>query len=95
MNLKSKLTARATAVVRFINDTNCIFSDEVSPTHKDCLQVLEAATKAELWEKCKALAIQHAAPTRFKPVILVVTPTNELKRVELKPPAQPDDEYAA
>lgn len=95
MNLKSKLSARATAVVKFIDDTHCIFSDEVSPSHLKCLQILEAPTKAELWDKCKALAIEHAAPTRFKPVVLVITPTDELKRIELKPAVQPDDEYAA
>ena len=95
MNLKSKLTARATSVVRFIDDTNCIFSDECSPTHIDALTIMSAATKEELWTAVKAKAAATASATRFQGVILVITPENKLVQVALpKRQAAPDPEYA-
>jgi len=72
MNLKMKLTHKVTSTVQIITPTQCIYSDDVSPTHINALQVLEAPTKEQLWDNIKALAISHAKPTRFKPVIALI-----------------------
>lgn len=90
MNLKFKSTNKLTATVKFIDDTHAIYSDEVSPTHVNALQYLTAPTKTELWSQILIITKQNAQPTRFKPIIAVITPDDQIKIRELDPlPKQP------
>jgi len=87
MNLKFKMSKKLTAVVEFVNDTTAIFSDECSPHATQTLRILtNDAGFEDLLEDAKELAIQLAAPTRFKPVIFLIkgkhTDTQELEPAE-------------
>jgi len=85
MNLKHKLTHKTTATIQLLTDTSCIFSDEVSTSH-DCLSIIEAPSKAELWNKIQQLSIAHASSTRFQPIINLITLNKELKVIKINDP---------
>ena len=91
MNLIFKTTNRITSVISYQTETLAIFSDEVSPTHIECLTILEGADRHEIWKKAKQLAIETAAATRFPPIIAVISPSNN---IEIKPltPIKPSQE---
>lgn len=88
MNLKSKLTLKATATVKFTSDTQAIFSDECTNSHINALTILTADNKQALWDLVVDKATTDASTTRFAPVIIVITPSDEqiiFKPVPKKP----------
>lgn len=72
MNLKFKLTKKLTAVVQILDDNTAIFSDECSPSHKQCMTIIKAKSAAKLKKKCDKHAIKLAKPTRFPATICYV-----------------------
>ena len=93
MNLKFKTTNRITSIISYQSETLAIFSDEVSPTHIKCLQVLEGVNRHEIWKKAKQLAIETAAATRFPPVIAVISPSNSIEIKSLTPIKPSQESY--
>ena len=85
MNLKHRLSNRTTATIRILSNTQAIYSDECTNDHKECLSIVEANDKGELWNKLYNLAITHAAQTKFAPKVNLITPDGELKIIPLKP----------
>ena len=84
MNLKTKSSHRLTAVVKLVDDTTAIFSDECSPTHIDALSIITATTKQDLWNAIRTKALQTAADAKFTCTIALIHPDNtlEYKRAE-------------
>ncbi len=91
MNLKFKMGKKLTAVAEFISDTQCIFSDECSPSSLKTLRIMENDGGFEnLLEDVKALAIDLASQTRFKPVICLIK--GKYTDVQELEPAAAEDE---
>ena len=85
MNLKHRLSVKSTATVRFLSEKECIFSDEVSNNHENCLSIMKAKNKAELWDMVVTRAQREAAQTKFNPIVNVVTPDGKLIVKKLTP----------
>ena len=92
MNLKSKLTAKVTHVVKIISATQAIMSDECSPSHVNALTIVEAANKQELWDKIRSVSQSQASLTRFPCVVALINEADELTyRAPVKPVTKPID----
>ena len=87
MNLKSKLGYRVTAVVKIVSDTQAIFSDECSPTHKGALSIITATTQQDLWNAIRSRALELASNTRFQCVVALIDEHDNLliRKAESKP----------
>jgi len=73
MNLKFKMSKSLTAVAEFISDTECIFSDECSPSSIKTLRLMTNDKGFDnLVEDVEALTIELASSTRFKPVVCMI-----------------------
>jgi len=86
MNLKTKLSNRVTAILQYNTETQAIFSDECSTSNR-CLHIMEGVDKMEVYAKAKQLAIELAATTKFPPVLMIISPSNQVNIKHLQPQA--------
>ena len=86
MNLKHRLNYKTTATVKIISETQAIYSDEISPDTLNCLSIIEASNKSELWSKIRELSASYQS--KFVPTINLIT-ENNLQVIQLPLNAEP------
>lgn len=83
MNLKMKLTHKVTSAVQIISDTQCIFSDECSPTHMRALVLINAPDREQLMLIIKKHAVNLAAQTKFPPILALIDEHNHIEYLNI------------